>query len=247
MEADLCGLVVRTLKNHPARRILDSLAKVDCESLLVPAQTPSPDTSSSNPGFGTNESKGSSTAKPAAPISSVGGKPDMAAMLAASMAKRQAQSSSAAESGGSDTGGRPDMAAMLGGALKKKQEAAAESGGSDTGGRPDMAAMLGGALKKKQEGGAASSGPPLGGPFGKGGPPGGLAGALGGLSGGLAGLKKTGGGAGGGRNSAAGLLKQLKKEHERAAAEVASLRARGVNVSSLICSTQISWMIRLLT
>jgi hypothetical protein len=58
-----------------------------------------------------------------------------------------------------------------------------------------------------------------------------LAGALGGLSGGLAGLKKTGGGAGsGGRNSAAGLLKQLKKEHDRAAAEVASLRARGVNV-----------------
>ena len=32
LEADLAGLVARTLKNHPARRILESLAKV-----LLPA------------------------------------------------------------------------------------------------------------------------------------------------------------------------------------------------------------------
>ena len=144
----------------------------------------------------------------------------MNALLGGALKKRQESSE-----GASDNGGRPVMNALLGGALKKRQEAS--EGASDNGGRPDMNALLGGALKKRQE----AAGPPPGDPFGKGRPPGGLAGALGGLSGGLAGLKKTGVGAGGGgRNSAAGLLKQLKKEHDRAAAEVASLRARGVNV-----------------
>ena len=183
MEADLCGLVTRTLKNHPARRILDNLAKADCNTLMVPGPPSSGESSSGKAKFGQRTAG-----------SSVGD-------------------------------GRPDMNALLGGALKKRQEAS--EGASDNGGRPDMNALLGGALKKRQE----AAGPPPGGPFGKGGPPGGLAGALGGLSGGLVGLKKTGVGAGGGgRNSAAGLLKQLKKEHDRAAAEVASLRARGVNV-----------------
>jgi hypothetical protein len=106
VEADVHGMVVRLLKNHPARRVLENLAKVKAiEAKSTISTTTTTMTTMRGPGSGGAAGSG-------------GGKPDMKAMLGAALAKRQGLTPSEQPEG---QGGKPDMKAMLGAALAKKQ------------------------------------------------------------------------------------------------------------------------------